>query len=277
MPAACLGQIKIGTCWAARWRASHRPSPRRSSIPSCCRARTTTASDGPRGGHSPYVRALLDANCGIFAEGVSLHTAIANVSNALPGVQALISIGLEALPQHFCIRPGPEKLNHPGAAAGKGVAAGGGSGVGARRWEPDVELRALLREWRLEVEAGHLAEHGRVTSLTELEEFEELDTGQLQLPVLQTGASVGCCSMSMCRRKRRGHFDATLMLSRPREMYTPLSRVCAHTMMRACRNRCVRRCATLSKTSQTRRRLHINSVLLAVVAHMAAVGVQQQG
>jgi hypothetical protein len=157
------------------------------------------------------VRALLDAKCGIFAEGVSLHTAIANVSNALPGVQALISIGLEALPQHFCIRPGPEKLNHPGAA-GKGVAADGGSGVGARRWEPDVELRALLREWRLEDEAGYLAEHGRVTSLTELEEFEELDTGQLQLPVLQTGRF---CRMLQYvhvqkgkKRAFRRHFDA---------------------------------------------------------------------
>ena len=128
-------------------------------------SRTKTASDGPSGGHSPFVRELLDERCGIFAEGISLYTAIANVSNALPEAQAPKSIGLEALPQDFCIRPGPTR-----------------SGMPRRRWEADSELQALLREFKLEEQAGHLAKRGGVTSVAELKEFELEDVDKLGLP-----------------------------------------------------------------------------------------------
>jgi len=129
-------------------------------------SRTTTASDGPSRGHSPFVRALLDAKRGIFAKGVSLQTAIANVSNALPQAQAPKSFGLEALPQDFCIHPGP-------------------AGVGKRKLEADEELQVLLQEFKLEEQAGHLANHGGVTSLEELKEFEENNVEKLGLPLLQ--------------------------------------------------------------------------------------------
>jgi len=112
------------------------------------------------------VRALLDAKRGIFARGVSLQTAIANVFNALPQAQAPKSIGLEALPQDFCIRPGP-------------------AGVGKRKLEADEELQVLLQEFKLEEQAGHLANHGGVTSLEELKEFEENNVEKLGLPLLQ--------------------------------------------------------------------------------------------
>ena len=46
-------------------------------------SRTTTASDGPSGGHSPFAQALLDEQHGFFAEGVTLQDAIANVSRAV--------------------------------------------------------------------------------------------------------------------------------------------------------------------------------------------------
>jgi len=141
-------------------------APLRYTIVFSC-SRTTTASDGPSGEHSPFVRALLDAKHGIFAEGVSLHAAIANVSNALPQAQAPISMKLEALPQGFCIRPGS-------------------AGMGKRKQEVDVELWALLQERKLEDYAGHIAKHGGVTSLEELKEFEEKRVEKLELPLLQS-------------------------------------------------------------------------------------------
>jgi len=140
-------------------------APLRYTIVFSC-SRTTTASDGPSGGHSPFVRALLDAKHGIFAEGVSLQTAIANVSNALPQAQAPISMKLEVLPQNFCIRPGS-------------------TWGGTRKWEVDAELQVLLQEFKLEEHAGLLAERGGVTLLEELkQEFEETDVEKLGLPVV---------------------------------------------------------------------------------------------
>ena len=140
-------------------------APLKYTIVFSCR-RTTAASDGPSGGHSPFARALLDATRGIFAEGVSLHTAISNMSNVLPQAQALISVGLEALPQDFCICPGLV-------------------GEGKRKWEADAELQVLLQDFKLGEQAGHLAKHGGVTSLEELKEFEEKDVEKLRLPLLQ--------------------------------------------------------------------------------------------
>jgi hypothetical protein len=200
-------------------------------------SRTKTASDGPGGGHSPFVSALLHARYGIFAEGVALHKAIANVSNALPQTQAPKSIGLEALPNEFCIRPGPAV-------------------VGKRKWEPDAELQVLLLEFKLKEQAGHLAERGGVTSLEELEEFEEKDVGELQLPVLQarrfrkmlqhvkqlekTKQGVGRRHTKTTRTVPRRPLDASLMMSRSRVLYLSLSRVCAHLRLQNCSNRRVK-------------------------------------
>ena len=85
-------------------------------------SRTQTASDGPSGGCSPFLQALLDEQHGFFAEGVTLHTAIHQVASALDSNknQDCISVKLEAIPQHFCIWP-------------KVGAEGGGGLLGAER------------------------------------------------------------------------------------------------------------------------------------------------
>ena len=145
---------------------------------SCSRA--TSASDGPPLGHSPFASALLDASHGIFAEGVSLHTAIAKVAISLPQAQAPVSIRLESIPAHFCISPSHGQMRDVSASSTLE-----GSGVPKRRREADAELHGLLREWKLEGEAEHLAEYGGVASLEELQEFGEEDVQELKLPVLQ--------------------------------------------------------------------------------------------
>ena len=70
-------------------------------------SRTTTASDGPSGGHSPFAQALLDEQHGFFAEGVTLQDAIANVSSAVEkkGQQKPVEYATTDIPRHFCIRP----------------------------------------------------------------------------------------------------------------------------------------------------------------------------
>jgi hypothetical protein len=86
-------------------------SPRKYTLYFSC-SRTTTASDGPSGGHSPFTHALLDAQHGFFAEGVTLDDGIAHVSRSLQGSglesQRPIRIGPpDSIPRHFCIRPSP--------------------------------------------------------------------------------------------------------------------------------------------------------------------------
>lgn len=139
-------------------------------------SRTMAASDGPSGGHSPFATALLDPMHGIFADGVSLPTAVATVASTLP--QAPVSIRLESIPAQFCINPRATQLHQHGEVRV-------GSGLGKRRREADAELRELLRKWKLVGEAEHLAELGGMTSIEELEQFEERDVEQLKLPVLQ--------------------------------------------------------------------------------------------
>ena len=69
--------------------------------------RTTTASDGPSGGHSPFAEALLDEQHGFFGEGVTLQNALANVSRAVEkkGQQKPVEYSITTIPRHFCIRP----------------------------------------------------------------------------------------------------------------------------------------------------------------------------
>ena len=71
-------------------------------------SRSTAASDGPQGGHSPFASAFLDKERGFFAEGISLTSAIAHVNSVLQKSRQklhrhLTGEGLE----DFCIRPKP--------------------------------------------------------------------------------------------------------------------------------------------------------------------------
>jgi len=71
-------------------------------------SRSTAASDGPQGGHSPFASAFLDKERGFFAEGISLTSAIAHVNSVLQKTgqklhRHLTGEGLEG----FCIRPKP--------------------------------------------------------------------------------------------------------------------------------------------------------------------------
>jgi hypothetical protein len=101
-------------------------SPRKYTLYFSC-SRTTTASDGQSGGHSPFTQALLDPQHGFFAEGVTLYDGIAHVSSSLLGSgidsQRPISLGPpDSIPRHFCIRPKPAG----GTADGGSDGAGGG-------------------------------------------------------------------------------------------------------------------------------------------------------
>jgi len=75
-------------------------------------SRTMFASDGQRGGHSPFATAILDADQGFFAKGVSLQSAITKVSENLNSItknQCMLTQGTaDAIPENFCIQPTPE-------------------------------------------------------------------------------------------------------------------------------------------------------------------------
>jgi hypothetical protein len=135
-------------------------------------SRTTTASDGPSGGHSPFAQALLDEKHGFFAEGVTLRDAIANVKTAVEqkGHQKPVEYEISTIPRHFCIRPSA------GGAPG-GTADGGSAGAGGghkRKRQMDADVLALLREWELEDESELLAEKG-VCKMKDLESMKEED------------------------------------------------------------------------------------------------------
>jgi hypothetical protein len=131
-------------------------SPRKYTLYFSC-SRTTTASDGKSGGHSPFTQALLDPQHGFFAEGVTLYDGIAYVSSSLLGSgidsQRPISLGPpDSIPRHFCIRPKP--------AGGTADGGSDGAGGGHRKRQMDADVLALLREWELEDESERLAENG---------------------------------------------------------------------------------------------------------------------
>jgi len=85
-------------------------APRKYKIIFSC-ARTRPASDGQRGGHSPFAQAVLDAEHGFFAEGITLHSAIPKVCSALESMnqdQRMVTHGTaDAIPLDFCIQPKP--------------------------------------------------------------------------------------------------------------------------------------------------------------------------
>jgi len=155
--------------------------PRKYTLYFSC-SRTSTASDGLSGGHSPFTQALLDAQHGFFAEGVTLDDAIAHVSSAIQGSglesQRPIRLGPpDSIPRSFCIRPGPtaEVAHQPGPAGG--TAGGGSAGAGGghkRKRQVDADVMALLTEWELEDESERLAENG-VCKMKDLESMNEMD------------------------------------------------------------------------------------------------------
>jgi hypothetical protein len=139
-------------------------------------SRTTTASDGPSGGHSPFAEALLDEQHGFFAEGVTLQDAIANVSRAgeKEGQQKPVEYAIPTtIPRHFCIRP---------LAGGAHAGPAGEQQTGAvlAPTEDTREIGRWMRTfWRccgffLEVESEHLAENG-VRTMKALEIMIEQD------------------------------------------------------------------------------------------------------
>jgi hypothetical protein len=139
-------------------------------------SRTTTACDGPSGGHSPFAEALLDEQHGFFAEGVTLQDAITNVSRAVEkkGQQKPVEYAITAIPRHFCIRPSAGGA-HAGPAGG--TADGGSAGAGGghkRKRQVDADVLALLRESELEDESERLAENG-VCKMKDLESMKEKD------------------------------------------------------------------------------------------------------
>jgi len=94
-------------------------------------SRTMPASDGQRGGHSPFAKAVLDAEHGFFADGITLQSAISRVSSTLKSMtkdqRMLVHGTADAIPEHFCIRPTP--VSEPSHDAEFGmVSVGGGRG-----------------------------------------------------------------------------------------------------------------------------------------------------
>jgi len=87
------------------------------------------ASDGQRGGHSPFAKAVLDADHGFFAEGLALNAAISKVSSTLKSTtkdqRMLIHGTADAIPEDFCIQPkavfGPPHVLEVGMASEGGA------------------------------------------------------------------------------------------------------------------------------------------------------------
>ena len=102
------------------------------------------------GEHSPLVRALLDSQAGVFADGISIASVLSKLACS---ETAAASVGLDSIPPEYCIVPAQEKN------------------------EVDAELRTLLEEWKLGDQAELLAANG-VLSLADLESMaeEEVDT-----------------------------------------------------------------------------------------------------
>ena len=78
-------------------------------------SRSTKADDGDAGDHSPFAKALLHAQRGMFAEGVPLHEAFANAAKDLKGQTPIITGQPDAIPVDFSICPEPKKSQHVGA------------------------------------------------------------------------------------------------------------------------------------------------------------------
>jgi len=92
-------------------------------------SRTMPASDGQRGGHSPFAKAVLDADHGFFSEGIALNAAISKVSSTLKSMtkdqRMLIHGTADAIPEDFCIQPkavfGPPHVLEVGMASEGGA------------------------------------------------------------------------------------------------------------------------------------------------------------
>jgi len=132
-------------------------------------SRSTTASDGSRGGHSPFATALLDPQRGLFAEGVSVSAAVAHMSSSLQARgQTAISLRLECIPSQLCLLPVPHQP--PSSVEPRATAAASGAGA-STAFSPDdkaatthaavdEDLLDKLREFGIEDAAGALAKHG---------------------------------------------------------------------------------------------------------------------
>ena len=114
---------------------------------SCSRKKTDIQG---REGASPFARSLLDARRGAFVDGMRLHIAIANLSGSLWRKDShhaqVIGVGLDAIPKDFCIVRTPPLP------------------------QADMELKMMLREWKLEGEEGLLVSLGLLT----VEDFESV-------------------------------------------------------------------------------------------------------
>jgi hypothetical protein len=149
-------------------------------------SRTTTASDGPSGGHSPFAQALLDTESGFFAKGVTLRDAISNVSRAVEQgtQQSPIELHLTAIPQDFCICPKPVAQAGPDPAAGSAGAKAEGLehavGVEHIKRQVDADVLSLLRQHGFEDQAERLAEKG-VQSMLDFECLKEEEVKELGL------------------------------------------------------------------------------------------------
>lgn len=146
-------------------------------------ARTKEASDGENETNSPFAKALLDRECGIFAEGVKLEDALRSASNAVKKYQQVIRAGVvDAIPRDFCINDiitnsHPSSFDAPPGSGGHG---GLGDASAGKRKRMDEDLKALLLKFKLGDEEELLAEGG-VRSLEDLKELEELDIVKLRL------------------------------------------------------------------------------------------------
>jgi len=152
-------------------------------------SRTTTASDGPRGGHSPCASALLDPQRGLFAEGVSVRDAIAHMSASLQELhgQTPMSIGPpECIPKDLFLLPAsqasqatapasssPGQGKEVGAEMGEQVATHESMGEQVATHEPvDADVLDKLQEFDIEDAAAALAQHGfrKLRTLTRMED-----------------------------------------------------------------------------------------------------------
>ena len=147
-------------------------------------SRTKPANDGPSGGHSPFAKAFLDGQNGVFAGGLTLKAAISKVSAALSASvssdQRMVQIGdPNAIPEDFCMTPCKPKQAEPMMQpAAPAVEAAKGPTM-------HDELMDLLRQWKLgdEKTIACLSEQG-VSSLDDLQELEEEDVQALMLPLV---------------------------------------------------------------------------------------------
>ncbi len=143
-------------------------------------SRTTTASDGPSGGHSPFARALLDAEGGFFAQGVTLRDAISNVSRAVEqGTQQIpIEVRITAIPPDFCIWTKPLAQPGPGSAAGSVDVSEGAGAADMATFQ--YEIVEYLKKRGLGRIAERVGEDLGLEEIDDLKRVELEEIGQLE-------------------------------------------------------------------------------------------------